>query len=507
MRWGQCQRCGTVVEPLLSTQWFVRIAPLAEPALAAAVEGDTRFVPENWTHTYNDWMTNIHDWCISRQLWWGHRIPAWYCESCGKTHVAEAAPATCECGGALTQEQDVLDTWFSSGLWPFSTLGWPDETDDLRRYYPTSLLVTGHDIIFFWVARMMMLGLRFRGDVPFRSVYVTSLVRDEHGRKMSKSKGNVRRSARGHGSDRRPTHSASRSPRSHRPEWTFLSRRGVCAPIASSSTRSGTRRVSSACSCRRRRSPPASWSHQMETPLRRVRHGNCRRRGSLGLIHRWMLHRVSALSAEVQAALEGFRFDVAADRLYHVFWHEYADWYIELVKPELQADGDTRARAAAVLLEVHDRLLRLLHPFIPFVTEEVWQALHAPAPDARRTITLAPFPAPVDAWRDDDAVETMALLQDVVTTVRTVRSEWNVSPPASGDRQRAWRRSIHRQPPRPAPGARQAPGRPRRLSRSPTARRSRIRRRSAAWSATSNCTSRLPASWIVRRRRNGSGVS
>ena len=424
---GQCQRCGTVVEPLLSTQWFVRIAPLAEPALAAAVEGDTRFVPENWTRTYNDWMTNIHDWCISRQLWWGHRIPAWYCESCGKTLVAEEAPAACGCGGALTQEQDVLDTWFSSGLWPFSTLGWPDETDDLRRYYPTTLLVTGHDIIFFWVARMMMLGLRFRGDVPFRSVYVTPLVRDEHGRKMSKSKGNVVDPLEvmgAIGADAfRFTLAALASPGMDLslPEGRLRAYRQFINKIwnASRFVRMQLPEETLAAAA------PESADGAAATP------GPSRElpaHGSLGLIHRWMLHRVSALAADVQTALEDYRFDVAADRLYHVFWHEYADWYIELVKPELQADGDTRARAAAVLLEVHDRLLRLLHPFIPFVTEEVWQALHAPAPDARRTITLAPFPAPVEAWRDDDAVETMALLQDVVTTVRTVRSEWNVPP-------------------------------------------------------------------------------
>ena len=372
-------------------------------------------------------MTNIHDWCISRQLWWGHRIPAWYCGTCGKTHVAEEAPATCGCGGALTQEQDVLDTWFSSGLWPFSTLGWPDETDDLRRYYPTTLLVTGHDIIFFWVARMMMLGLRFRGDVPFRSVYVTSLVRDEHGRKMSKSKGNVVDPLEvmgAIGADAfRFTLAALASP-------------GMDISLSEGRLRAYRQfinKIWNASRFVRMQLPeepfaavaPESADGAAATP------GPSRElpaHGSLGLIHRWMLHRVSALSADVQAALEGFRFDVAADRLYHVFWHEYADWYIELVKPELQADGDTRARAAAVLLEVHDRLLRLLHPFIPFVTEEVWQALHGPAPDARRTITLAPFPAPVEAWRDDDAVETMALLQDVVTTVRTVRSEWNVPP-------------------------------------------------------------------------------
>ncbi len=423
---GQCQRCGTVVEPLLSTQWFVRIAPLAEPALAAVTKGDTSFVPDNWTRTYNDWMTNIHDWCISRQLWWGHRIPAWYCDECGKTHVAEAAPDACDCGGALTQEQDVLDTWFSSGLWPFSTMGWPDETDDLRRYYPTTLLVTGHDIIFFWVARMMMLGLRFRDDVPFRSVYVTSLVRDEHGRKMSKSKGNVVDPLEvmgAIGADAfRFTLAALASP-------------GMDISLSEGRLRAYRQFINKIWNASRfvlmqlqDENPPGSAPMPASGASEPDQAAELPPVDALGLIHRWMLHRVNELTAEVDTALDAFRFDVAADRLYHVFWHEYADWYIELVKPELQAGGETRARAVAVLLEVHDRLLRLLHPFIPFVTEEVWQALGAQASREGRTITLAPFPAPVAAWRDDDAVTTMAVVQDVITTVRTVRSEWNVPP-------------------------------------------------------------------------------
>ena len=415
---GRCQRCSTVIEPLLSTQWFVRIAPLAERALRAAAEGGTRFVPDNWTRTYEEWMTNIHDWCISRQLWWGHRIPAWHCDACGVLRVAETAPDACGCGGPLRQETDVLDTWFSSGLWPFSTLGWPDETADLARYYPTTLLVTAHDIIFFWVARMMMLGLRFRQDVPFRTVYVTSLVRDAHGRKMSKSKGNVvdPLEVMGEiGADAfRFTLAALASP-------------GMDISLSEGRLRACRQFINKIWNASR-----FVLLHVPETLAERPAPPPPE---TLDVIHRWMLHRVSALAAEIDDALSGYRFDVAADRLYHVFWHEYADWYVELVKPELQAGGADRDRAAAVLLEVHDRLLRMLHPFIPFVTEEVWQALPprageegAAAAGTGRTITLSTFPAPVDAWRDDEAAAAMALLQEVITAVRTVRSEWGVPP-------------------------------------------------------------------------------
>ena len=414
---GQCERCSTVVEPLLSTQWFVRIKPLAERALQAVADGDTRFVPDNWTRTYNEWMTNIHDWCISRQLWWGHRIPAWYCDACGKLHVAEEAPDACDCGGALRQETDVLDTWFSSGLWPFSTLGWPDETADLARYYPTTLLITAHDIIFFWVARMMMLGIRFKRDVPFRSVYVTSLVRDAHGRKMSKSKGNVvdPLEVMGEiGADAfRFTLAALASP-------------GMDISLSEGRLRAYRQFINKIWNASRfvLMHVPESLSERQAPPPPRT----------LDVIHRWMLHRVSELAAELEDALDRYRFDVAADRLYHVFWHEYADWYIELVKPELQAGGEQRDRAVAVLLEVHDRLLRMLHPFIPFVTEEVWQALPPGAgagagkDGSGRTITLSEFPERVVDWTDTGAVETMALLQEVVTAVRTVRSEWGVPP-------------------------------------------------------------------------------
>ena len=414
---GRCSRCQTVVEPLVSTQWFVRVKPLAEPAIAAVKDGRTRFVPDNWARTYFEWMTNIHDWCISRQLWWGHRVPAWYCDQCGAVVVEEETPTHCACGGALRQDTDVLDTWFSSGLWPFSTMGWPEQTADLARYYPTSVMITGLDIIFFWVARMMMLGLKFTGDVPFRTVYITSLVRDEHGKKMSKSKGNVVNPLKVMdeiGADAfRFTLAALASP-------------GMDISLSEGRLRGYRQFVNKIWNASRfvLMNLPASLTERPAVPPA----------GELETIHRWILHRVSELAGEVARALESYRFDVAADRLYHFVWHEYADWYIELVKPHLQAEGAERARAVAVLLTVHDRVLRLLHPFMPFVTEELWQTLPQDPEDGltpdrqARTITRAAYPQEVPAWVAADAVAVLDLLQEVITTVRTARAELGVAP-------------------------------------------------------------------------------
>ncbi len=414
---GRCSRCDTVVEPLVSTQWFVRIAPLAEPAIAAVKDGRTRFVPGNWARTYFEWMTNIHDWCISRQLWWGHRVPAWYCDQCDQVTVEEEAPVGCACGGTLRQDTDVLDTWFSSGLWPFSTMGWPEQTADLARYYPTTVLITGLDIIFFWVARMMMMGLKFTGEVPFKTIYITSLVRDAHGHKMSKSKGNVVNPLElmeEIGADAsRFTLAALASP-------------GMDISLSEGRLRGYRQFVNKIWNVSRfvLMNLPDTLTERPEVPARE----------SLDTIHRWILHGVSRLAGEVTRALEDYRFDVAADRLYHFVWHEYADWYIELVKSHLEAEGVERDRAIAVLLTVHDQVLRLLHPFMPFVTEELWQTLpqrlgEGLTPDGQaRTITRAAYPAEQPAWRDDAAVTVLELLQEVTTTVRTVRAELGVPP-------------------------------------------------------------------------------
>ncbi len=406
---GHCERCSTVVEPLVSKQWFVKIGPLAAEAIRAVEDGRVVFLPESWTKTYFEWMANIHDWCISRQLWWGHRIPAWYCDECGQTVVSEEDPARCACGGTLRQDTDVLDTWFSSGLWPFSTMGWPDATPDLSRYYPTTLLLTGFDIIFFWVARMIMLGLKFAGDVPFHTVYITGLVRDERGQKMGKSKGNVvdPLSVMDEiGADAlRFTLTAMASP-------------GMDIPL-SEGRMTGYRQFINKI-----------WN---ASRFLLMNIGDLPERPALPpvkdlhLIHRWILSGVSRLASDVGDALTSYRFDQVSDKLYHFFWHEFADWYIEFVKIDLQQTGPARDAAVAVLVEVHDRLMRLLHPIIPFITEEIWQRLPK-RPGEAPSITLAAFPAPMAEWADVEAERDVQYLQDIVTTIRTVRSERAVPP-------------------------------------------------------------------------------
>ena len=291
---GHCQRCSTVVEPLVSTQWFVKIKPLADPAIRAVEDGRIRFVPENWAKTYFEWMTNIHDWCISRQIWWGHRIPAWYCDACDAVIVDEVTPERCHCGGALQQETDVLDTWFSSGLWPFSTMGWPEQTVDLRRYYPTTLMITALDIIFFWVARMIMLGMKFAGDVPFRTVYITSLVRDAHGQKMSKSKGNIVN----------PLELMNEiGADALRFTLTALASPGMDIALSEGRLRGYRQFINKIWNASRfvlmqlgdRPTPPSIQGPPAQ------------------LVHRWIFTRVSQLAGEVNDALGSFRFDVAAD--------------------------------------------------------------------------------------------------------------------------------------------------------------------------------------------------
>ncbi|HEY7510913.1 MAG TPA: valine--tRNA ligase [Vicinamibacteria bacterium] len=401
---GHCQRCHTIVEPRLSPQWYMKMAPLAEPAIAAVEDGRTRFAPAKWSKTYFEWMRNIRDWCISRQLWWGHRIPAWTCAN-GHTTVARQDPSACaECGNRdLAQSTDVLDTWFSSGLFPFVTLGWPEKTRELARNYPNDVMMTGFDIIFFWVARMMMLGLRFMGDVPFRTVFINGLVRDDKGEKMSKTRGNdvdpLDLIAR-HGTD------------AVRFTLTALAAAGTDPSLGEERLVGYKAFVNKLWNASRfvlmnlQGERAASYAFS-----------------ELPQPSRWILSRLQAVAAEVNAALGEFRFDQAANALYHFVWDELCDWYIEIAKTYL-ADPAQAPVARAVLLEALETTLRLLHPILPFVTEEIWQRLPHEGP----SVMVAPFPTPDPAKADAEAEREMAALMRLVTAIRTLRATYEVEP-------------------------------------------------------------------------------
>ena len=356
---GACSRCDTTVEPLLSYQWFVKIAPLAEKAIAAVREGKTRFHPKFWENTYFGWLENVHDWCISRQLWWGHRIPAWRCARCEQFTVAAERPARCEkCAGTdLVQEEDVLDTWFSSALWPFSTLGWPNDTPDLKRYYPTSLLITGFDIIFFWVARMMMMGLYCLDDVPFRDVYITPLVRDQHGKKMTKSRGNVVDPLvimEDYGTD---------AVRFTLAQLAVQGRDLILADERLAASKAFANKIWNAARF--------VMMNLVDAPQPIPSLDIAR----LGLAERWILDRLNEAVKEVTRAIDAYQFNVAALAIYQFIWGEFCDWYIELSKEPMKAGGERQAAARYVLVRCFDQLLRLLHPFMPFISEEIWQTI------------------------------------------------------------------------------------------------------------------------------------
>jgi len=431
---GKCDRCKTVVEPRLSTQWFVKIQPLADRAIEVVENGDVKFTPENYTKTYFEWMRNIHDWCISRQLWWGHRIPAWHCKSCREIVVARETPTQCpKCGGAqLEQDNDVLDTWFSSGLLPCSALGWPDSTPDLDAFYPTTLLVTGFDILFFWVARMIMMNCHFmrghqHGDVPFRNVYIHALVRDAERQKMSKTKGNVMdpiEIIERYGTD------AVR--------FTLASMAAPGTDIAFSESRTESYRAfaNKIWNAARflfmnvdRAQQAGVWSlvDFQAAPT------DFSAKGILGfkaetLDDRWILSRFNRVAQQIHEALETYRFHEAAHVVYHFFWGEYCDWYLELIKPRLAADDREQVRTAHEnLVSVFEAALRLLSPFMPFITEELWHAVYDGNPPAK-SIAVAAFPQ-ADAAQMDAAAETeMAILQDLIVSVRNLRAELKVEP-------------------------------------------------------------------------------
>jgi valyl-tRNA synthetase len=398
---GHCQRCRTVVEPLLSTQWFVRVKPLADEALAAVESGRTEFVPPNWANTYFQWMRNIRDWCISRQLWWGHRIPAWYCDDCGEIIVSRTDPERCpKCSsGKLRQDPDVLDTWFSSALWPFSTLGWPDKTDDLKAFYPTTLLVTAYDIIFFWVARMMMFGLKFMNDVPFSTVYITGIIRDAERQKMSKSKGNVVD----------PLEICDRfGTDAVRFALARMGAPGTDIALTEELLDSYRAFATKIWNAARLIFRYVDETDRLPT-LKELKQSD------LSLVDRWILSRLSRAIEGVNRSIEQYNLHEGARHIYSFFWHEFCDWYLEMIKLHPEQSKPT-------LLYVFETALRLLHPFMPFITEELWQNL----PHHGESIVIAPYPE-FDPELLNERVETHAdLVQQIIVKVRNIRAEMNV---------------------------------------------------------------------------------
>ncbi len=412
---GHCYRCDTIVEPRLSLQWFVKMEPLARPALEAYRKGWLRFHPERYGQIYEHWLENIRDWCISRQLWWGHRIPVWYCqdETCGAEVVVRVDPEACpECGGALERDPDVLDTWFSSWLWPFSTLGWPDETADLEAFYPTDTLVTAADILFFWVARMVMAGLEFRGELPFTDVLINGTVRDHLGRRMSKSLGN--------GID--PLEVVERFG-ADALRFTLVQGAALGTDLQldyedlDAAFQVGRNFANKMWNAMR-----FALEHLVESD----------RPGSaappLELADRWILSRAREAALQTSAALDGFRLHEVAGLTYHFVWDEFCDWYLELVKPRLSGARGAESRRAAgwTLRQAVETWLRLLHPVMPFITEELYGKL----PDVleNATLMLGPWPTPPADWEDRSAEGAMDELRELISVVRNVRSEYNIDP-------------------------------------------------------------------------------
>ncbi len=409
---GECYRCKTVTEPYMSLQWYVDVQPLAKEAIKAVQSGATRIIPAQWEKTYYEWMFNIQNWCISRQIWWGHRIPAWYCADCGEITVSREDAQQCHhCGSSnINQETDVLDTWFSSALWPFSTMGWPDDSATLDKFYPTSCLITGFDILFFWVARMMMMGLKFRGEVPFKDVYIHALVRDEQGQKMSKSKGNVI------------------DPLTVVEEYGADAFRFTLAAFAAQGrdVKLSTKRIGgyrNFCNKLWNASRFALMNLDGFTPADNVDWDTL----TLSLADRWILTRLAAVERQTNKALEEYRYNEVASILYGFTWHEFCDWYIELVKGALYAD-DAAAKLAAqtVVYTVLERLLRLLHPVIPFITEEIWQKL--PGSRMAASIMLSSYPQGAGLPADDAAVAQMEQVMEVIKAIRNIRGEMDVAP-------------------------------------------------------------------------------
>lgn len=402
---GCCYRCGTTVEPITSKQWFVKMAPLAKPAAEAVEKGETRFIPERFTKVYMHWMNNVHDWCISRQLWWGHRIPAFYCQDCGETTVSKEDITTCpKCGGKVKQDEDVLDTWFSSALWPFSTLGWPDITPEYKYFYPTSTLVTGYDIIFFWVARMIFSAIEQTGQVPFKDVYIHGLVRDSQGRKMSKSLGNgidPLEIVDKYGADAlRFTLATGNSPGN---DMRFYIERVEASRNFANKIWNASRFVLMNLNITENKLPDLE---------------------KLRLEDKWIVSRFNTLAKEVTENIDKYELGIAVQKLYDFIWDEFCDWYIELVKPRFSEEGESNIVAQQTLVYVLSNTLKLLHPFMPFITEEIWQAL----PHEGESIMISSFPVYDEKLDDPDAENKMRLIMDAIKGIRNIRNEMNVPP-------------------------------------------------------------------------------
>ena len=401
---GQCYRCGTTVEPITSKQWFVKMQPLAEKALEVVKDGTVKFVPDRFSKTYINWMENVHDWCISRQLWWGHRIPAFYCEDCGETTVSREDITVCpKCGGKVKQDEDVLDTWFSSALWPFSTLGWPEKTEDLEYFYPTSVLVTGYDIIFFWVARMIFSAMEHMGKEPFKHVLIHGLVRDAQGRKMSKSLGN--------GVD----------------PLEVIEEFGADAlrfTLATGNSPGNDMRYSVEKVTASRNFANKIWNAsrfvQMNLNISELKVPE-----NLCIEDKWILTKYNSLVEEVTENLDKFELGVAVAKLYDFIWDVFCDWYIELVKPRLyDAEDPTNETAQYVLSYVLSNTLKLLHPFMPFITEEIWLSL----PHEGESIVISDWPKASDALSFPEEASQMEMIMNAVKAVRNKRAEMNIPP-------------------------------------------------------------------------------
>lgn len=409
---GQCYRCDTIIEPRVSKQWFVKMKPLAKPAIDAVEQGRIRFVPERFTRIYLNWMENIRDWCISRQLWWGHRIPVWYCQDCHELICSKSEPKQCsKCGSLrLEQDPDVLDTWFSSGLWPFSTLGWPQKTLDLDCYYPTSVLVTGRDIIFFWVARMIFSGIEFMPNVPFRDVFIHGLVLDAQGRKMSKSLGN--------GID----------PIEVIDEYGADTLRFmlITGNTPGNDLRFQTERLEST-----RNFTNKIWNASRFALMNLAEYDSQYVPKAYDLADRWLMSRFNQVALQVNQNMEKYELGEAARLIYDFLWDDFCDWYIELIKPRLygKASEDSRKTAQYVLANTLRQTMELLHPFMPFITEEIWQLL----PHQGETIMLASWPSGKEHEVDEQAVRQMAAIMEVIRAIRNLRSEMNVPPGKKAD--------------------------------------------------------------------------